>query len=220
MADINSTLSSLHKFILSLSWKRLAQFTVFMLILMLGFVTFEARDIIYNFASYSKLSNSSPALRQLSKETRFALDQAVIKSDIIVGLQVTLVDFQKNTRIGIYSTIDDPGLNELYHKFTSGSLTELPLFNSNVVNNRRLVDLINGEFICDSYQDTITAKLVVGSPGYIHTVCSTGIPPHYGKFIGVVCIWIKRELTRDEIDQIRVLSRNLSEIIYEKEFSK
>lgn len=220
MSDFNSNLSSLQKFITSLSWKRLAQFAVFMLVAALGFVTYEAREAIYNFANHSRLSSHSPSVLKLSKDSSDILDSAVIKSDLIVGIQVTMVDFQRNTRVIVYSTIDNKELNDLYQKFNSNGLVELPLFNNDTINNKRLVDLINGEFICNPYKETIAAKLVPDSVKYITTLCANGIPPYYGKFTGIVGVYLKREPTSEEVDQIRALTKNLSEQIYDKEFNR
>ena len=81
-----------------------------------------------------------------------------------------------------------------------------------------MIDLINGEFVCSPFTDTIGSKIIPELAKHIHTVCANGIPPYYGKFLGIVSIYTKRAPLPEEQDQIRSIAKNLSSMIYDNNF--
>lgn len=206
------------KFLNTLSWKKILQFTVFMFVIGLTWSAYETRESIYNFVKQSKLALHAPSSVRLSKRTIEEIKNSVDKSNLISGIQVTVVDFQKNTRTVIYTYSDDKNVDEINQRFSDSGLIDLPLFNSDVNNNRRMVDLINGEFICNPIQETIAGQLAPDITKYITTVCTTGIPPFYGKFTGIVGVYTRREPTPAEVDQLRNLVKTLSADIYDNDF--
>jgi hypothetical protein len=157
----------------------------------------------------------TPLNHHLSKHVTDQIDSAVGRSELIVGIQITFVDFQRNVRVVAYSNIDNPQLKELYNKFSINSISDVPLFNEDEKNNRRLVELINGEFVCYPFKDTLAGKLVPEAERHISVLCANGIPPRYSKFTGIVSIYLSREPTIEELDQVRTLSKMLGTEVYD-----
>lgn len=217
MDNIFSKLAAAQKFLNMLTWKKIIQMSVFLLILAVFWMTYETRTSIYEFAIQSKLSIKTPVNVKLSKKTISEIIANVDKSDLIIGMQVTIVDFQKNRRMVIYTYTDDINIGKIWQEFESKGLIELPVFNSDIQNNRRMVDLINGEFICNPFSETIGAKLSPEAGKYVSTVCANGIPPFYGKFTGLVSVYTKKVPSSEEVDQIRTLTKSLSDAIYERD---
>lgn len=219
MPSIND-LNTVKQFLNTLSWKKIAQMTVFIIVITLSWLLFEARNSIINFVTQD-VTHVKAVIKikpELSKTTKNMIDLTVDKSELIIGIIVVSVDFQKNTRQVIYVKTDEPSLMDTAMHAMQSSL-EIPLFNSDPINNKRMTDVINGEFICTKYSDTISAQIYPETKKSIETICISGIPPYYGAFNGVVGIITKRALTTDEIDQLRVISRNISSTIYDKETS-
>jgi hypothetical protein len=214
MSEFLDKLKQIQSFINALSLKKIFLLTLFLFVVGFAYATFENRDSVYNFFIKSAQIHKTISNKTVSKKTAAEIDLAVIKSDIIVAIQVTLVDFQRNTRIISYTSIDKPELRLIFGKFIKSAPSELPLFNTDVVNNRRLVDLVNGEFICDPYRETIAAKLVPESTTHITTLCANSIPPFYGRFSGIIGIYLHRQPTPGEVDQIRALAKSLSSTIF------
>jgi hypothetical protein len=77
--------------------------------------------------------------------------------------------------------------------------------------------MINGEFVCNDYSPNILATDIPLSANKIKYICATGIPPYYGRFVGMVGIFLSRIPTADEVDQLRVLTKKLSTEVYEHE---
>jgi hypothetical protein len=200
-----------------LTWKKIAQVAVFLLILLSAWAAFESRESIYNFIKSYKLSSNLPTLT-ISKTTSSEIETTVNKSDLIVAIQITVVNFQKNERNIIYTYIDDTELRTIYENYQRNNIFDLPLFTNAETNNKILVDLINGEYVCTIFKDTITYKLIPMAENHIKTICSSGIPPFYGKFSGIVSVFTKRIPTIEEIDQLRGLTKNISAIVYERDF--
>ncbi len=197
---------------------KLAQFMVFLLIIAAAYAAYENRQSVYDFAAGSRVRTLSPTNQILSVKTISEIDSLVSKSDLIIGMQVTIVDFQKNARYVIYTSIDNSDLRLIYLNQLNSNDINSPLFNADLMNNHLLVALINGDFVCSPFTDTLESKLKPGTSKYIHTVCSNGIPPYYGRFSGIISIYTKRVPLPEEADQIRMLAKNLSSIIYDRDF--
>jgi len=217
MGGVMEKLASIQKFLDILTWTKLAQLVVFLVIVALAWATYESRESIYNYVTRSKISSVSHPVK-LSKSSSEEVVRTVSKSQLIVGVQIFVVDFQRNAREVIFTTTDVPELKLMYENFEKSNIFEFPLFNADIANNKRLVNLINGEFACYPFKETIGYKILPDASKHIEYVCAVGIPPFYGKFSGIVSIYLNRQPTAEEIDQIRNLSKNISSLIYEKDF--
>jgi hypothetical protein len=217
MAGLTEKLASIQKFLDILTWTKISQLVVFLIIVALSWAAYESRQPIYNYVTKTKLANSSPPVK-LSKSTKDEIVNSVEKSQLIIGIQVTVVDFPKNSREVIFTTTDSPDLRSIYDNFEKSNIFEFPLFNADVANNKRLVSLINGEFVCSPFEETLGFRILPEAGKHVRYVCAVGIPPFYGKFSGIVSIYLNRQPTSEEVDQIRNLSKNISSLIYEKDF--
>lgn len=216
MSAFEDSLEKVQSLINSLTWKKIAMFSVLTIIIGFSVAIFENRNAVYNFVSPLWVRDDIPSSkRTLSKNTMDHIDAIVRKSDLVVAIQVTLVDFQRNTRTVTYTSIDDPGLRGVYAEFEKSRVpVEVPLFTADIINNKRVVDLVNGEFICNPYKETIAATLVPESTKYIVTLCANSVPPYYGRFSGILGVYLKREPTKIEIEQIRNVSTTLGLVIF------
>jgi len=217
MSDVIEKLSIIQKFLKILTWTKLAQLAIFILLIGIAWGVFENRNIFYRIPSKSGFAAIPTSEIKLSKSTVELLETTLKKSDLIVGIQVTVVDFNHNSRLVIYSGIDDPDLIKVYKNYESSIVGEIPLFNSDPVNNVRMSQLINGEFICNPYSETIANKLAPEGGKFVKTVCANGIPPYYGKFAGIISIYLKKPPTAEEVDQIRFLAKDMSAKIFDKD---
>lgn len=218
MDSFLSKLSALTGLLKTLSWLKIAQLVTLIFVLFLGWSTYELRENIYSYITQPRLTQHAPTTVKLSKKTTNTIVSSVNKSDLIVGIQVTIVDFQKNTRTVILTHSDDRNILEVYEAYKDKGTLDFPVFNTDVTNNKRMIDLINGEFVCSPFTDTIGSKIIPELAKHIHTVCANGIPPYYGKFLGIVSIYTKRAPLPEEQDQIRSIAKNLSSMIYDNNF--
>jgi len=216
MAVFDESLEKVQTLINSLTWKKIAMFSVLTTIIGFSIAIFENRNAVYNFVSPIWIEKDVPSTsKTISKGSIDQIDAVVNKSDLIVAIQVTLVDFQRNTRTVAHTSIDDPGLKTVYSQFIKSRVPiEMPLFTADMINNKRVVDLVNGEFICNPYKETIAAVLVPESSQYISTLCANSVPPYYGRFSGIISVYLKREPTNVEIEQIRNVAKTLGLVVF------
>jgi hypothetical protein len=187
------------------------------MVLSASWVGYENRQTIYDRLFNSKISNTPVLNRTISAATKQEIDRYIYGSAIVVGIQIHLVDFQKNSKSIIYTGSDIPGLRLAWQQFFGDSLSVLPLFNADALNNGNVIDLINGDIICSPYSKTTTAVLVPASVQHINTVCMSSIPPVYGKFAGIISIHLKQSPSSIELDQIKTMSKVLSSTIYDRD---
>jgi hypothetical protein len=218
MSDVAEKISVIQRFLNTLSWKKLIQLVLFFVIIGVAWGAFENRSAIYGALHSSRFAESPTHEYKLSKYSTNAIDSVVNKSELIVGLQITIVDFNKNTRLIVYSSIDDEALQKVYKAYIEKSVGEVPLFNADANNNIRMSQLINGEFVCNPFEETLAYKLVPDASKTVKSICANGIPPYYGKFTGIITIYLKRNPTETERDQLKVLSKELSVSIFERDF--
>lgn len=151
----------------------------------------------------------------LPPEITHFIDNRMDQIDIVNGIQVVRVDLKRNIRYIVYGRYTDPRLEALYTTFSQTRITiEIPIFTEDEVQNARVVRLMNHEFYCNPYKETLSYKFVPESAKYAHTVCSISIPPAYGEFRGMLAVTLSREPTELEIDTVRILLKTLADKIY------
>lgn len=211
-------ISLYRKFLNILSWRKFFLLLAFTTLTGITIGLFENRNAMYEFISHSNFSRSPPHDYALSEGSIAEIEHMLRQADLIVGIQVSIIDFNKNTRKTIYVGIDDDNLKLIYQQYIQSSITDLPLFNSDVENNVRISRLINGEFVCVSFKDTSAYSVLPNVAPLVDTICSNAIPPYYGKFTGILSIYLKRQPTTLELDQLRTLSKSMSLSIFERDF--
>lgn len=217
MSGFTDKLTGVHKFLDILSWKKIFQLAAFLFVVALAYGTYELRESIYNYANQTKISKTSAIIQKISKQSMAEVDEAEKKSDLIIAIQVVIIDFQKNVRIPVYTASTHPELKRLYDEYKKNAIAEVPLFSGDVTNNKHLIELINGEFTCYPFSETLVSKVLPESGKFINTACAIGVPPYYGKFSGSIVFYLKRAPTPSEVEQIRALGRTLSANIYDRD---
>ena len=222
MTNLVDKISDAHKFLNVLTWKKLVQLMAFVFIMGLTWATYENRTTIYGFISQKRLDTSASQTRELSKPTKIQINVVAEKSDLVAGVTVMIADFQKNQRVTVYAYVNDahPELKKEYQDFIDSSIGNVPLFSDNVEDNKRLVALINGEFMCNPYEGTLGQRLIPSTGQYIKYACSNGIPASYGRFTGIITLYLTRQPKPDEVEQIRITTKNLASLIFDNDLSK
>lgn len=215
--DLN-TLAAIRNLLITLTWKKIIQVFVSVLIIIFSYILYQSRLLSYNYLIDKTSSSTTAPTVKLSSKTQEEIKQVVNGSSLIVGIHVTVVDFQKNTKSYVYYYINDQTALTLYHIYEQSFPTSSPLFSNDVESNKRLIQLLNGEFICTPFADTPLATAIPGANKYISTLCSNGIPPFFGKFTGVISLYTRQPPTPIEVDQIRAILTNLSATIYIRDF--
>lgn len=196
-----------------LSWKRLFKVGIISLICIVLVLAWLARGVIFNSKPHANFSRV-PILA-IPTQVKQEIDVAVRRDEHILAIQIVTINFQKNIRSETYASIDNSTLQEMYNRFVNNKIIETPLFDDNKINNTRIIRLINGEFVCLPYKDSMAYKYAPDAENIISYVCAIGIPPAYGEFTGILTIYLNNKPDKDLTDKLFLLSRAISTEIYD-----
>ncbi len=167
--------------------------------------------LVIGLWSLSKLLVVEAVDDGLKQETRNYIDHSIEGFPNIVGIQVVEVNLRENSRHIVYTKIMREPVRELYETFVQGGISaKVPFFTRDQAGNQRLVKILNHEYICTPYIDTISYKYLPETANYISSVCAISVPPNFGIFKGIVAIYLEKEPTQSEIDYYRVLAKEIS----------
>src|ERR1017187_8382578 len=103
MSNFVDKVGDIQKFLSVLTWRKLVQLTAFIFVIGLTWATYENRAVIYGYASQKRIDPVTPQVRTLSKKTITEINTVSERSELIVGIQIVLADFQKNQRVVLYT---------------------------------------------------------------------------------------------------------------------
>jgi hypothetical protein len=200
----------------TLTWIKISQLVILMFAIMAFWLFWVFRADVYTSMKMGALNTVTLVTSiDVSPKSRSAIVDIINKNPtLIAGIQVVNVDFKRNVRSSSYFAFSDVNLQISVQDYLNTSVAETPLFTDVEPNNRQIIDLVNGEFICNDFKDTIAGKIYYNGSTSVSTVCSISIPPHYGKFSGYLNIYLKRKPDEIDRDTIRQMAREISESIY------
>jgi hypothetical protein len=132
---------------------------------------------------------------------------AIIKIDLFLHSQPTYI---------VYSHLESNELQKLYMNYIGSRVSQIsPIFtNSNEANNARMIKIINHEFVCSPFVDSMLYKNLPQSGNFVKTICAVSIPPSYGNFVGSVHLFLNKEPNDMEISIIKMHLKEISSEIF------
>lgn len=215
-------LKTVSEFIQVLSFLKIAQLSVLILIILAAWFTWTYRSNLYSSARFTAISNvNEPVIIETSPKSKHYIENILARSkDTIAGIHIINVNFTNNTRSTSYFGITDENLKKAVEYYNSRMVSQTPLFNENPTNNKRIVELINGNFICTPFEETLAVIIYRRATGHVKTMCSVSIPPYYGQFSGYLVIYLKYSPTGSDLEFIKQLSKELALMIYDHDVLK
>jgi hypothetical protein len=173
-------------------------------------VTVAFSSITYKLISYDT------AFTTLSPEAVIKIDLFLHSYPTYVGMQVMAMDLSKNSRYIVYSHLESNELQKLYMNYVSSRVSQIsPIFTSNnEANNARMIRIINHEFVCSPFSESMLFKNLPLSGNYITTICAVSIPPSYGNFVGSVNLFLSKRPDDNETSMIKLHLKNISSEIF------
>lgn len=207
--DLNKVVDPVIKLIRALTWKRVALSAAVELLAVAGMLAWMNREYLAGVIQPSKLSADSSPLSMSDLKATAADTVLRNRQQGIMAVVIASINAPANTRKVIYFKSNDAEMQSKFDRIVSPyAVQDVPLFTANTEDNRVLIRLINGELVCRPWGQSISSK-------YLHdvnvkTVCAVGIPPEYGRFRGIVMVYLSGVPDEDEMHRIRILLRNLS----------
>ena len=88
------------------------------------------------------------------------------------------------------------------------------VFDYDAKNTTQMVAILSNEFKCDPYKDTIYFRYAPELENNLPTVCRLAIPPFVGQFVGFITVGMSKEMTKQELDSIRLEVSRIAVEIY------
>jgi len=187
---------------------RALEITVVIAVLLVSF-----SYVYFRYFKETTLRPAEPLSVKLGKEINNSLDRA----EVINGVQIVKVDLKRNVRYLVHTYWKTPELQKLYDNFSSTRITsEIPVFSRDEVQNARIIRIMNHEFDCTPFKDTLSYKLVPESAEHIAVVCSISIPPAFSDFKGIIAASLSRVPTDFEKNIVKNTLIDISESIYKE----
>lgn len=187
---------------------RALEITVVIAVLLVSF-----SYVYFRYFKETTLRPAEPLSVKLGKEINNSLDRA----EVINGVQIVKVDLKRNVRYLVHTYWKIPELQKLYDNFSSTRITsEIPVFSRDEVQNARIIRIMNHEFDCTPFKDTLSYKLVPESAEHIAVVCSISIPPAFSDFKGIIAASLSRVPTDFEKNIVKNTLIDISESIYKE----
>ena len=209
--DPEKALSFIEDIIDTLTFKRIALIALLSVIGLVFYVLYENRTAIVNMLVRpdSALENPNVTSWVLSENSKASLQN--LAKMAVLFIAVTDADLKQNRRIVRYYYLDSaikPGPEAL-------KILTVPqaVFDYDPKNTAQMVAILGNEFRCDPFRDTIYFRYAPEFENRIPTICRLAIPPFVGQFVGFITVGTSKEMTKQELDSIRLeVSRIATEI--------
>ena len=197
------------------TWKLLAIISSLIAMVALGTFSFQKRQPIIEAIAGNKLfMKPVSGFTDPSWDTKKELTKFVDRNSLVVGVNVGRANFTANTRQSVFHYTKVEEVNKVLDKTNE---LPFPLFTDDSYHNSRLVQLINGQFICGPTKDSLayTNHPIINS--YAKSVCTVAVPPGFGDFVGWVNIFLSEEPTYQQMESLRTVAEEMARDIYERD---
>jgi hypothetical protein len=208
----------LTKLITAITFQKVLLWSLAGILVVVGYTAYEHRTELFQDATRGRgasaeIGNPIGSTFVIGETTKGKIQDFVKTDKDIVGLTVISVDIRLNVRnqIYFYSDPSDPSPVTLA---PLSAINRLPLFTKNDDNNRQMIKLINGEFTCTPYTQTMLGTIAPGVNKDVITVCRASLPPYYGHFSGYVSILLNNDPDIDEQVRLKTSLELLATEIY------
>lgn len=198
-------------------WKLMSIFASLLAIVALAVFTFQQRHFIVNSITGHRLEIKERPRGDLSKESQKKLQEFVDEHSTVVAVNYAQANFQDNTREYFfhYSRVKD--IDDAWNT-TAGQKT--PLFTGSAKLNSRVVQMINGQFVCLQTKDSIPGQVHPIMNVYAPITCSVAIPPGYGNFTGWINIYLSKPLSFRQMEALENVAEEMAREIYNRDIAK
>jgi hypothetical protein len=200
-------------------------FRVFASILTLGVLVaiaaflLDNRSWLFNSA-ISENTRMQSHIWAVSQESQKALFKFMSSSDDIQYVGVTSVDLKKNRRKPELFLLKDPARQQLVTIRSQNILLSQPMFDYNHNSTKIMVRVIANEFVCISYEEAYYSQFFPEFKEDMPIVCHIAIPPYTGQFFGYISISLKRQLSYNELEAIRIEMARLAVDVFLRDIIK
>lgn len=220
---IKKALPILDRFVTWASPTRIMMLTFVSLVLIGSLTVFEKRDaIVKGFTDHDSIevSISKEPRLELPTEIQEQIIKLVKRSPNITFISVVAANLRANQRDTVFYYADEQNIDLAMRNLMASNGSTYPIFTTNDKSNAQMVSVLNGEFSCQKFADTIFATRLPLAANDMPHICQVSMPPYYGEFSGYILFGLKKVPDKMGMDDLRLEAVKLSTDIYSKTTSK
>jgi hypothetical protein len=184
------------------------------LVSLMLYTVYENRGRIAAAGLTPRMSNPVGVSFKVGVETKKQIDAKVKAEKSIIGIVVMSADLRSNEAKSVYFSGDDPTLVATDRIAHEGGSTSVPMFTSDEKHNASTIHLINGQFNCQRFEDTLSAKIYPDLSMNTKSICKSSIPSYYGYFSGYIAVFMNIVPSQEQEEQLKLATEKLATDIY------
>lgn len=150
----------------------------------------------------------------IGQVTQKQLQEMVTAEPTIVGASIFSTDLRMNQAKLLYFFGDDQVLSPVLQRAVQMGSNRLPMFTGNDQTNLHTIKLINGQFACVPFDQSLVSKIYPELRGTVKAICRTSIPSYYGYFSGYIEAYMTEAPTPERELQYQLFIEKLANEIY------
>lgn len=157
----------------------------------------------------------------ISIESEKEITKFLQSSGDIVAVSAVSASLSKNIRRTIFFKTENAELQQIWDSYMTRRQSRVNVFAAEIRNDR-IINVINGEFDCRPFSETIGFKLYPSANKMVNSICSISIPAGFdksGDFVGFVNIFLNKGMTIAERNKLAQRAIILSNNIYRREIA-
>lgn len=203
------------KLIRTITLSRVIIWSLSALLAVVFFTIYENRDRIVTTITAPEIPKEKLTTFDVSESTKTRIREIVEQDKIILGVIISSADLRVNEMLILDWYATSPTLSVVGDAVTkSADLRRLPLFSSIDTANSNVISLINGQFVCQDFSDTVLTKIYPEMAAEVKATCAASIPSYYGYFSGTVTMLLSQKPTYEKQQQLKLVAEKLSNDIY------
>lgn len=180
---------------------------------------YENRALLFQGAVETAFQAEKPTTNwEISEETQRQFKALVQSSPLIKFMMITEVDLQKNRRTPRFWYLDDE--REDFIRAKVNTMLPQAVFDYDAKNTQQMVAILQNEFVCNKYSDTVYQRIFPDLGKRMPVVCRAAIPPFYGRFVGMLTVGLETTPTKEELDSLHIEMSRISVEIYLRDVLK
>jgi hypothetical protein len=213
--DYKKALPLIDKFLGWVSLKRVLLLGFMAVVMITTLTVFENRtQLSEGIADRGKERNLFDEPIKLSKSSEEQIKTVTKGHAEILMISVISVNMRVLQRTPVYVYSGDVQIQKMVDNQLAARTGTIPVFTKDEKADADMVSLMNGDFSCVKYGDTVNATIFPALAGRVKQLCRIGLPPYKGNFAGYISVMLSDMTGPYKEDEIRLELTKLATDIY------
>lgn len=202
------------KIVRTISLSKVAMWSIAAILGIIFYTVYENRTILLALVSDPVQTNQVGLSYEVGTETQRIIKERVSSDARIAGVEVFSTDLRLNEARSLYFYGPHSALNAVDETARQSGNARLPIFTGSEESNVEMIKMINGQFSCVKYANSIQGRLYPETKKGIDTICRASVPSYYGYFSGYISVMLTTDPGSEYKSQLKLMIEKLSTDVY------